>query len=115
MREHHTGNRGVEAGGNRTGDAATDEDIGGQKPAGGLAKETSHRRAKMHQRPILPDRGTSAGRNEGRQGRTEPALYIEFVIGSVRCIDAVSRTVPARNSKNAPDHKDQAGGNHETQ
>ena len=115
VREHHAGDGRVEAGGDRASDTAADEHICCQDTAGGLTKKASHRRAEMHQRAILSDRGTAAGRDEGRQRRAETGPHIKLIIGTVRRIDAVGRTVPAGNPEQAPDNQDQAGGDDKAQ
>ena len=68
MGKHHTGYRGVETCGYRTGNTATDEDICRQEPSGDLAEGASHRRPEMDQRSVLSDRCTAARRNKGRKG-----------------------------------------------
>ena len=105
MSEDHAGDRGVESSGNSTGHTATDKHVGRQNPACRLTDEASHRRPEMHQRAILTNRGTATCRNKSSQGRAESGPHIKLVIGAVRRIDAVRRTVPAANPEDPPDQK----------
>ena len=99
MRKNNAGNGGIEAGRNRAGNTASNENISALDTACHLAQEAAHSCAKMHERAVLSNRCAAACRHERGQRRAKARAHIKLVITTVSRMNGVSRTMPARDAK----------------